>query len=507
MNRFSVTCFESAQKGLSVPPNVVVDVDAVVDVRMIPNTSASMTTPTFLELEGLEVGARSGSAQGAVRRMRRREPGQVPIIVWSLVTALLVVAPPRRASCEIIDVPFVVVQDDGSLADNGFRTTDQLNEAASTLLSAYRDTGSPLPEVISVWSTFPFGASSLSTLYVPIGNDVEGIGLETVYGGDGTLRSPAPPLSAMLLHNDVTDIEARAARHDAPVEGYAQYLFLLELSHRWGPAVQVAGDQPGALIGFTFHWSFWLDSGAAPAGGNRWIDNGDGTFTTANPAPGEVSYSPLDLYVMGLLGADEVSPFFIIESPVAPADARDAINGGRVSQNTFPWFSDEPLTVSGVRRDVTIDEIIDANGARLPSFGEAPTSFTLGILLVLDWKASDEEALEGSLEFAPIASSLAPAFARATGERGALEVVTQTSLEVPDDSDSGPGLDAGPGDDAGDADSGLGLDAGGDGGLGDGDVVSDGGPEDGAPSEDPPQGGCTCCAPRLRSVALSLLSL
>src|SRR6185369_11029244 len=94
----------------------------------------------------------------------------------------------------------------------------------------------------------------------------------------GMLTSKTPPLDAILVHNDVTVLPARAAKMSAPVEGFANYLFLLELSHRFGPALRVPGADQNELTGFPFHWSFWMDAGGSPSGGNAWKDNGDGTF-------------------------------------------------------------------------------------------------------------------------------------------------------------------------------------------------------------------------------------
>ncbi len=427
----------------------------------------------------------------------------VPYVLCSLCAGFFVLASPSARA----DVPFVVVYDDGSLQDNPFRTNDNINDAMSVIFDLYRDTGSPMPEVMSVWSAFPLGISSMMTLYLPIGNDITGIGLETVYGGsDGTFPSRAAPLCCILLHNDVTDLESRSARHEAPLEGYAQYLFLLELSHIWGPAVQLPDENPGALIGFTFHWSFWLDTGGAPAGGNRWLDNGDGTFTTGPLLPSEVTFSPFDLYIMGLVEASEVPPMGMIEAPDAP-DVRDPINGGTVSSSTFPWFSEEPLTVPGVWREVAIDEVLEANGDRDPPFGEAPTSMDLGVVLILPdtMEDDDEEALRRS--FDELAQSLAPSYARATGDLGSLEVVTwtETSEEEPavdaglPDGDIAPdsGPDAGVGDaDTGDPDADV---------SDDGDI--DSGEADGA-VRNAAGGGCAIvgAAPRDQSPVVRSLS-
>lgn len=370
------------------------------------------------------------------------------LIIWSAVVSSILVSQFARA-----DVPFVVIYDNGALQENAFQTLDQFNDAANLILDQYLETDAPVPDVMSVWPTFPLGSSSLWTMYLPLGNDIEGIGLETVYGGNGTMSSPMPPLRTIMLHNDVTDMEARAERHDAPVEGYAQYLFLLELSHAWGPAIQLPTDPADALIGFTFHWTFWLDSGGSPAGGNRWNDNGDGTFTTLPLSPSEVCFSAFDLYLMGLIDASDVEPLGVIRATDVPPTT-DPINGGQVSASTFPWFSETPLTVTGQMREATIDAVIEANGPRNPPFGEAPTEMSLGVVLIVPADTEEEEELELMELFAEVAGSLAPSYARATEDRGSLDIVTWTVTPGSEpEPDGGPFPDAGPDADVQDADA------------------------------------------------------
>lgn len=347
------------------------------------------------------------------------------------------------------DSPYVVLRDDGTVEDNAYRTADDVNEVASFLIDAYLAEGAPTPSVMSVWSAFPLGGQSLFTLFLPFGNDITGIGLDNEYGGrDGTFPSPLPPLHSILLHNDVTDMPARADRHEAPLDGYARYLFLLELTHTWGPAARIPGDDADGLIGFPFHWSFWMDAGGSPAGGNAWIDNGDGTFTTAAAAPATVRYSMLDLYLLGLADASEVPPFGLLEDAEAPARTEDPLNGGEVSGATFPWFAEEPLTVTATRRTLTIDDVVAENGARDPAFGEAPDTMTVGIVLVVRADTSDDDLAALRSDFDVVAGSLAPAFEDATDGRGHLEIVTSTEPDEPDPVEPDAGApaadDAGP---------------------------------------------------------------
>jgi hypothetical protein len=254
----------------------------------------------------------------------------------------------------------------------------------------------------------------------------------------------------MLLHNDVTALPDRAAHHEAPLDGYARYLFLLELSHLWGPALRIPGDEPDALVGFPFHWSFWMDAGGSPAGGNVWTDNLDGTFTTDTPPPAEVRYSLVDLYCMGLAGADEVPPFGLLVDAVAPPGTIDPLFGDEVSAETFPWFAVEPVTVTATRRALTVDDVIEATGVRDPATGASQDTWTLGVVLVVPADATDDQLAAWSADFEPIASSFAPAFDDATSGRGHLDLVTQVTIDpaepdagAPAEDASAPVLDAG----------------------------------------------------------------
>jgi hypothetical protein len=328
--------------------------------------------------------------------------------------------------------PYVVLHDDGTLSG---KVTDPYT-VADALVAQYKKQGAALPDVMSVWTTFPMDKNTTETLFVPESNDVKGIGLDKEYPGDGTFASDHPPIRSLLLHNDVLALADRATKQSAPVDGFAQYLFLLELMHNWGPAARVpaadGGSGADALIGFPFHWSFWMDAGGSPAGGNKWKDNGDGTFTALPQKPSEVAYSKLDLYLMGLADASEVAPFGVLENAVPPATPTDPFTGKALAASSFPWFGSAPITVTATRRTITIDDVVATNGTRMPAASASPKSFKLGIALVVAANATDKDVAAAEAVFDPIAASLAPAFARATGGRAQMDVVTLAAPDVPD---------------------------------------------------------------------------
>ncbi|APR83282.1 Putative hemagglutinin/hemolysin-related protein [Minicystis rosea] len=326
--------------------------------------------------------------------------------------------------------PYVTLVDDGTVATNKLQTLSDLKAIEKKILALYGETGAPLPEVISVWSTFDIGGSPYGTIYDPIGADVKGIGLEDAYPPEGIKKSSKPPLAAMLLHNNVLELKQRANLQGAPLEGFAEYLFLLELSHRFGPALRVPAPNPGALIGFDFHWSFWMDAGGSPSGGNVWKDNGDGTFTVEAQSPKALKFSMIDLYIMGLAAKEEVPPFGVLESVTPPTGITDPLWGGPYAAHSFPWFdASKPFTVTATRRSITIDDVIAANGTRDPAADAAPKTWTVGFVLLVGPNDDATQVSTAQTTFDPLANNFASAFNTATQGRGTLDVVTEENTQ------------------------------------------------------------------------------
>src|SRR5262249_6732989 len=124
------------------------------------------------------------------------------------------------------------------------------------------------------------------------------------------------------------------------------------------------------------HWNFFLNiesTLSSPAAarsssmeGNVWRDNGAGTFTSINLIDG---YSRLDQYIMGLRPASDVLDTFVITTPSGTSATRES--------NPRP-----NVTVSGVRQNVTINQILQANGARNPNSTTAPKNFRTAVVLL-----------------------------------------------------------------------------------------------------------------------------
>lgn len=179
-----------------------------------------------------------------------------------------------------------------------------------------------------------------------------------------------------------------------------------------------------------------MDAGGSPAGGNKWKDNGDGTFSIIPQAPKDLTYSMLDLYLMGLADPSEVTPFGLLENAEPPLDVKDPYTGAELTAASFPHFARTPVTVKATRKTITVDEIIATNGPRVPARKDAPQTLKLGIVLMVSPTADDAEVAKAEAAMDPIAAALAPAFERATRGRGHLEVVTKSADPAPADPSS-----------------------------------------------------------------------
>ena len=194
-------------------------------------------------------------------------------------------------------------------------------------------------------------------------NDVQGLGVpvfdgSSQVGSKGRLRSfvemgslaryPLDPDETFLGTNTTLDVMGQ------------------ETGHRWLAFMHLIDDngaRSNALLGRDqAHWSFCFNSMASDMEGNQIRDDGGGNFTTVASTE---RYSPLDQYAMGLISAADVPPMFYVD-PCPNASAAPRIG--------------TPLR--GRRVDFTIDQIIAAEGPRVPSHDKAPHSFNMAFVLV-----------------------------------------------------------------------------------------------------------------------------
>ena len=222
---------------------------------------------------------------------------------------------------------------------------------------------------------FPMPDASAQAFYLEVKNDVQGIGKQlfdnsVLFGSNGKLQGTI----------DMGNVISHATNPADPNFEKTVITVSHELMHRWGAAVRFLDTNQTvstALLGKDgTHWSFLLDSDGSVLYGNDWKDNGDGTFTsmTANKY-----YSPLDLYLMGMIDASRVSPMLLIEN--------QAIDPARMPEIG--------ATISGTARAIAISDIIAAEGERIPNASASQKSFKTAFLLITRPGTFDGNILPG----------------------------------------------------------------------------------------------------------------
>lgn len=222
-------------------------------------------------------------------------------------------------------------------------------------------------DFIVVWTAFwDYGADGLA-YYVPILQDTFGLG-DSRYDQRRLWGSSTSGKLQGFLNMKSIEVYGNIrnpANYVYPVMGQ-------EFSHRWLAQMKFAradGSISTASLGRdAAHWSTLLQADGSVQDGNTWQDNGDGTFSNTENM---VRYSPLDLYGMGIFGPEEVPDFFLIEDAT-------------YRNNNITGLTELPVgaRVRGTRTNITIDDVIAANGARRPVAGEAQTAFRMAVILV-----------------------------------------------------------------------------------------------------------------------------
>ncbi len=157
-----------------------------------------------------------------------------------------------------------------------------------------------------------------------------------------------------------------------------------EVAHRWLSYVKypLDGKKSDVLLGRDdSHWNFFLNSDGSFLEGNFILQKSGKSFVTSTPFR---KYSPLDLYLMGLLPPDRVPDSFYV------AGASDFSPNFHFSESSEPEAN---VKFSGTAVPVRINEIIAANGARKPSSAASQKEFTHLFILITktDHPATPEE--------------------------------------------------------------------------------------------------------------------
>ena len=200
--------------------------------------------------------------------------------------------------------------------------------------------------------------------YSSVRNDIRGIGVSRK--DNGNTYGSANRLQGIINYpiDSFFDLGIRGANH--------------EIGHRWGIFLDFPSlDAPGP------HWpvsdfargimGFNLAGGVGGQFPYDFIEQPDGTFLVQGTELTH-EFNDLELYLMGLMAPEEVSP------------GRVFLNQNQQDQLFHSGILEGPAEF------VTIEDIIDLNGARIPAAGETQTHFTLAsIILSADRLLTEDE--------------------------------------------------------------------------------------------------------------------
>ena len=258
-----------------------------------------------------------------------------------------------------------VIEDDGTMVD-GSNTTDSVN-----IVNAFYATHPDDYDEIVIWvaSTFAGDVDPEAgfAFYSGVSSHASGInaGIGESSEGGGLNR-----LKGFCNMNDLPEYPADP--NGQFFGGVASGIEILgqEFLHAYGAFVNVNGAD---ILGRSnAHWSFFVHlpggpGSASPMEGNLWQDNGGGSFTTVESF---TNFCHLDDYVMGLRAPADVDPFYVIDFVTDP-----------FSDSTFP--APGVNVTGGTRIDLTINDIIAANGARLPDTDTSQKVFKIAFILLI----------------------------------------------------------------------------------------------------------------------------
>jgi hypothetical protein len=146
-----------------------------------------------------------------------------------------------------------------------------------------------------------------------------------------------------------------------------------EWAHRWLAFVRykdAKGANSAAMLGRdAAHWASTLEASGSVMDGSKIEPQADGSFLITDYMS---TYSPLDLYIMGLVPASSVSPWFRV------ADAKDE-TGAPVDVTQGIAIGSR---ITGTRENITIDQVIQALGPRMPDAALAPHAFRAAFVLI-----------------------------------------------------------------------------------------------------------------------------
>ena len=354
--RDSASTARSVSRLLSGPPRVALflsDLDPSAGGGVYSQAGADAATVTWCNVPAFE------SENTATVQVSLLSTGVIEMTFDSDIAtegAIVGLSPGRTTAFEAVDLSDTGGAPGGAAAvGERFALRGELDTVA--VAQKFLQTHPDAYDQIVIWTDQPV-LSEAFAYEVTIGNRIQGIG-QALYDipadfGSDTLTS----IVVMGWLGKYSDDTAKKVNR----ENTTMSLLAHETGHRWLALMEFSNhdrERSEALLGRQrAHWSFFFDSDASVMEGNDIEDLGGGSFRTVAAVEG---YSALDQYAMGLRHDHEVPAFFYVEAPTNAMPPARSAGPPQVG-----------VTFNGTKREVLIADVIEIEGARVPSADESP---------------------------------------------------------------------------------------------------------------------------------------
>lgn len=266
-------------------------------------------------------------------------------------------------------------------------------------------------DAVAIYQNFRTDIIFYANAYSSVGNvGVDGISRRNDIGS-------ALPRTPALMHMNSLDYTLGGG---PPMQ--ARQMLLHELGHRWlyffdimengvrSNVLAPAAGHPAQYVHTPAAFSLAGATDSSAMGGGFFTDNRNGTFTTARTR-NNFGYSWHELYLMGFAAPEEVTPWFYV-----------ANSSPRLGPEYYPPSN---RLYRGVRRDVRIDQVIEAMGPRVPAYPDTQRDVRVLYVLMTD---PSRDVTHDELQFVEnLQDGLRQDFATVTGGRGSVN----TSIDGP----------------------------------------------------------------------------
>lgn len=360
---------------LGGPPRVApffADLDPSAGGRMFVQAAADAFTVTWCGVRGFDL------TQTTTVQATLLPTGTIDVKFENvtLTDAIVAVSPGRGSAFTPVDLS--ASRQGGGAAAAGERFSEEAElDTAQTARRFYATHPDRFDQLV-FWTDTTV-VSDAFAFESTVTNAIRGLGVETFnqsadFGSAGALES-LMVMDRVAKYGD--DPNAKILN-----EGTALAVIAHETAHRWLTQMLFDDGRGGtsdALLGRQrAHWSFFMDTDASVMEGTDIEDLGGGSFRTTAAME---RYCRLDLYGMGLVRASDVPAVFYVEAPTNVVPSRDRESAPRVG-----------VTFSGTRRNVLVEDIIDAIGARQPSSDTSPKTHRQAWVYVITRGTSPSQA-------------------------------------------------------------------------------------------------------------------